>query len=161
MKWLLILMFLVGCEGKLKTQNNINEFTNSCEKLAECMEKPYKVSVNVRKNGLTCSISVDKVNGHAHFYPENGLDLEENLKWGYDFLESAHRVCEILKEKGSYTKLQKNRRYRFGKCVDLDPKNEEHRAACFKQYQNDDGTLDNKEECDINCKLEKISKIKK
>ena len=159
MKYLILLFLLVGCTGKKHTQQNIDEFTRQCEKLAECMEVPYKVNVSVT-TPLSCSLNVTEFS-HAHFYPQNGLDLESRNRWGYDFLESAIRICDVLKEKGSYTKEEKNRRFRFNRCVDLDPDNSEQKSACFKQYQNDDGTLDEKEECDINCKLEKISKIKK
>ena len=160
MKWLLILMFLVGCSGKRSIQENIDEFTNQCKKLSECMEMPYEVQVDITSNSypLFCSLSVNKFQNGV-YYPENELDLEDRPTFGYDFLKSAITTCEILKSKGLYTKEQLNRRYRFRKCVDLDPENSEHKSACFKQYQNDDGTLE--EECDINCKLEKISKIKK
>jgi len=154
------LFLLVGCSDNAKMQRNINEFTSNCEQLAKCMELPYKVKTDITDNKLRCSLSINSFS-NTHLHPENGLDLTKYEKWGYDFLESAITICQILKEKGSYTKEDKNRRARHAKCVQLDPDSKDQRQACWEQYKNDDGTLDEKEECDINCKLEKISKIKK
>lgn len=138
MKILMLLIILTGCSKYEEIQSNIDDFTNECERVAKCLEKDFKVKINLDgRNKLICAIKFSKVS-EAYLYPESSLDIGVRPDFGYNYLEAALHTCKMAKEKGNYSKKEQDVHYRYAKCIDLAPGDESQKDACWEQYKNGD-----------------------
>lgn len=136
MKYLILLTLLIGCSKKDIIQDNIDVFTRECGELAECMERAYKVKVNLHSESLplTCSIKFSEFTT-AHLYTVPSFNIEEGQTFQH-FFESDIRVCRMLKKRGDYSKLNQNAMHRYSECIKLDQDSKEHTKKCWEQYRN-------------------------
>lgn len=146
MRLLLLLFILLSCsDDRTDLQQNINNFTRECEELAQCIGKPYEVKINLTTLiKFKCVIKYSEVT-NAYLYANHHLDIEVRPDFGYNFLEPAIEVCKINKGIGQYSEQEQNVMFRYKRCVDLAPGDNNQKEACWKQYRNGDFNILDKE----------------
>ena len=137
MKLLIVtVLLLTGCDRYSEVQQNIDEFSSECKRLARCMNLPYKVSVDLNsRSKMKCTLEFSKLT-ESYLYFNSNFNIETAPTFGYNSFGNAIRVCRMLKKKGSYSDRAQNAEHRYNKCVELKPNDRSHKKACFKQYRN-------------------------
>ena len=126
MKYLYLLVLLYGCCPSIEEERErINTFTQKCKQLADCMEVNYTVEQGCSR--LTCILQNNKLNSVTYIHGSYDIELFSR------YLDGEITICEMLKEKGTWSKPNKLREKKYKQCIDKYGNDDITRPFCWKQ----------------------------
>lgn len=142
--FILISLSVISCSGHSHevTLLNVKHFTNDCQMVAKCLDSDFEVVVEEDKEKpLWYKIKHDT---NSYFWLSSKLtDIDPDTAYvnltgepGF-FLKDSHQICEFLKRKGWYSRLNRAEGHLHSKCLDSNS-----RELCWEKYKRGDFMLE-------------------